>query len=169
MTLFSRLLSVLSSGSPERAVTNEVVIVPASDAPTATDQFVSNEASVIAHIRSLLLQLKAMGIQCRRNYIHQSEAYVNNINAPSEPGLFTQLDEVNRQLRDEYDDILLAIDSQLGAYDRYCERHGVAYSTNWNRLLTDLKSYQSGISYTGIFHHKEAMAGFVSFLPSTNQ
>lgn len=96
-----------------------------------------------------------MGIQCRRNHLHQSEAYVNNINAPSEPGLFTQLDEVNRQLCDDYDDILSEIDSQLGEYDRYCERYGVAYSPTWNLLLAELKNYQSGISYTGIFTIKK--------------
>lgn len=167
MTFASRLLSVLSSRLPEQAVTNDMGISHTGDGTKAPTQYVSNEANVIAHIRSLLFQLKAIGIQFRRNHLHQSEAYAANINAPSEPGLFTQLDEANRQLYEDYDDILLEIDSQLGAYDRYCELHGVAYSPTWNLLLAELKNYQSGISCTGIFYHKEVMAGFVSFLPST--
>jgi hypothetical protein len=129
--------------------------------PIPTSHQVSNEANVIAHIRSLIPQLKALGIQNRRNHLLQSEEYIKDIDAPAKPSRFTDLEESNKQLRDSYELITDEIHQQIAIYDRYCERHELDYSVEWNKLLADVKGYMGGIGSGGALHLEEAVKGFV--------
>lgn len=124
----------------------------------APSQGISNEARVIADVRANIPQLKALALQKQLNYLSQWDAYIADINAPAEPGRFTDLEEDNKRLAEEYDEILAEIFEQMRLYDRYCEYHQLDYSSAWRALLADLDGYLSGLPSAASRHAAEALA-----------
>ncbi len=126
------------------------------------DPAVANEAQVIARLHELIAQLKALGIQNRRNHLIQSQEYINDVDAPAKPSRFTNLEEDNRRLRDDYEEISEEVERQILAYDRYCMHRGIDYSPAWQELLIELHWYRQGIGMAGAHNLEEAVKGFTS-------
>ena len=130
--------------------------IPKLAKPPTQSQGLSNEARVIADIRAHIPQLKALALQKQLNYLSQWDAYIADINAPAQPGQFTNLEEENKQLAEQYEVIQGEIFQQIRIYDRYCEYHELDYSAAWRALLDELNGYLSGLSSAASRHFDEA-------------
>ena len=132
-----------------------VLIPKLADRPTPS-QDLSNEARVISDVRAHIPQLKALAFQKRLNHLSQWDAYIADIKAPAQPGHFTNLEEENKRLAEQYDEILAEIFEQMCLYDRYCEYHQLNYSTSWRAMLDELNGYLSGLPSAAMYHIDEA-------------
>lgn len=92
-------------------------------------------------------QMVQLATQYSKNYQEQWQLHSQDITVSKRPGRFTYLAENQTRLTHEYTTLYCATIMRISYYDGFCAERNLAYSDNWNYLLTELRhGYLSGLS-----------------------